>query len=232
MSAVRGHLWPRDRTRRSARGVDPRRPRGRLQPRVHLPQGVRAQGAARGPGPGADAAHPATGRPLRGRELGRGVRRDRPAAVADPGRGPQRVSRSISAIRAPTTWRTCSTAGAAAGAGTRNIYSASTVDQFPKQLVECSDVRHRDDGGRPGRRPDRLPADAGREPARLQRQPDDGARHARTAAGDPGPRGQDRRHRPTPHADRRGGRRAPLHPPGHRRPPPVRRSSTCCSTRV
>ena len=36
------------------------------------------------------------------------------------------------------------------------------------------------------------------------------------------PRRQARRDRPAPHRDRRGGRRAPLHPPRHRRPAAVR----------
>ena len=75
----------------------------------------------------------------------------------------------------------------------------------------------------PGRRPHRLPADAGRQPARVERQPADRARHARPAARrsasaaasvvvvDP------RRSRT---AEVR--RRAPLHPAGHRRALPVR----------
>ena len=41
--------------------------------------------------------------------------------------------------------------------------------------------------------------------------------------GDPRARRQGRRDRPAPHAHRRGGRRAPLHPPGHRRAAAVRR---------
>ena len=101
------------------------------------------------------------------------------------------------------------------------MYSASTVDQIPKQMASGlmfgtgtrAGARHR---------PHRPPADAGRQPAGLQRQPDDRARHARPAARDPRPRRQDRRHRPAAHPHRRGGRRAPLHPPRHRRPAAVR----------
>ena len=74
----------------------------------------------------------------------------------------------------------------------------------------------------PGCRSHRPPPDPRRQPARLQRQPDDRARHARTAAGAPGPRRQDRRDRSASQPDRRGGRRAPLHPPRDRRASAVR----------
>ena len=60
--------------------------------------------------------------------------------------------------------------------GTRNNYSASTVDQFPKQMASAADVRHRHDRAGARRRPDRLPADARRQPAAIERQPDDRAR--------------------------------------------------------
>ena len=71
-------------------------------------------------------------------------------------------------------------------------------------------------------RPHRPPADPRRQPAGLQRQPDDRARHARAAARDPRARRQGRRGRPAAHAHRARGRRAPLHPPGHRRAAAVR----------
>ena len=78
---------------------------------------------------------------------------------------------------------------------------------------------------RPGarRRPHRPPADARRQPARVERQPDaprptcaGRLRAIRDA------RRQVRRRRPAAHADRRGGRRAPLHPARHRRAAAVR----------
>ena len=62
----------------------------------------------------------------------------------------------------------------------------------------------------------------GANPLALQRQPADRARHARPPARDPGARRQGRGDRPAAHAHRRGGRRAPLHPPGHRRAAAVR----------
>ena len=74
----------------------------------------------------------------------------------------------------------------------------------------------------PGPRPHGLPADPRRQPAGVQRLADDRARRARPAAGDPGARRQGRRGRPAAHAHRQGGRRAPLHPPGHRRAAAVR----------
>ena len=73
-----------------------------------------------------------------------------------------------------------------------------------------------------GPRPQRVPARPRREPARLERQPDDRAERARPHPRHPRARRQGRRGRPAPHADRRGGRRAPRDRPGHRRPLPVR----------
>ena len=116
--------------------------------------------------------------------------------------------------------------------GTRNIFSASTVDQYPKQLasalmfgtglsVPIPDLDRTD-----------APADPRRRPDGLQRLADDLARHARPAARDPRARRQDRRRRPAPLAHRRRGRRAPLHPPGHATRCCCSRSSTCCSTRA
>ena len=69
--------------------------RGRLQPRLHLPEGVRDQAAARGPGPPHHAAGAPRRRARRG-ELGRGVRGDRPAPR-------RRCSRSTARTRWPST---------------------------------------------------------------------------------------------------------------------------------
>ena len=104
---------------------------------------------------------------------------------------------------------------------TRNVFTASTVDQMPKQLacalmfgtgttVPVPDV----DRTEP-------PAHARRQPAGLQREPDDGAGHARASARAPRPRRQAGRHRPAPDAHGGDGRRAPLHPARHRRPAAV-----------
>ena len=75
--------WSRVRGRRA----------GRAQPRLHLPEGVRAQAAPRGPRPPDHAAGPARRRAGRG-DLGRGLRGDRPAPVAAARRArPQRGRR-------------------------------------------------------------------------------------------------------------------------------------------
>ena len=69
----------------------------------------------------------------------------------------------------------------------------------------------------PRRRPHRLPADARRQPVRVERQPGDGARLARADRGAAGPWRQARRRRPAaqPHRRRRPTSGSPS--PGHRR---------------
>ena len=67
-------------------------------------------------------------------------------------------------------------------ARTKNVYSASTVDQMPKQVsagLMFGGCAH-DSGSR--RRPHRLPLDARRESVRVERLADDRARHSRPAA--------------------------------------------------
>ena len=96
--------------------------------------------------------------------------------------------------------------------GSKNVFSASTVDQMPKQVSAGLMF------GGPFRIPvpdlDRTgaPADPRRQSAGLQRQPHDRPGRPRPPAWDPGARRQGRRVRPAPQPDRRGGRRAPLHP--------------------
>ena len=83
-----------------------------------------------------DAAAPPAGRDLRGDRLGGGVRGGRPAARADPRTSTAATpSRSISATRPRTTTRALLYGRAAFRTlGSKNIYSASTVDQMPKQV--------------------------------------------------------------------------------------------------
>ena len=83
--------------------------------------------------------------------------------------------------------------------------------------VRRTDVRRDAVGPDPGRGPLRPPAAARREPARVERQPAHRARHARAPARHPRARRQGRGGGPAPHAHRRGGGRAPLHPARHRR---------------
>ena len=114
----------------------------------------------------------------------------------------------------------------------RNLFSASTVDQRPKELSAGLDVRlaAHDPGAR--RRPHRLPAHARRQPVRVERQPGHRARLAGPHRGDASPRRPARRRRPASQPHRRGGRRAPLHPARHRRVPARWRSCTRCSTKA
>ena len=102
--------------------------------------------------------------------------------------------------------------------GSQNVYSRLHGRPDAEADVRGADVRHDALGTDPGRGPLRPPRAARREPARLERQPAHGARHARPPARHPRARRQGRGGRPAPHANRRGGGRAPLHPPGHGRP--------------
>ena len=136
---------------------------------------------------------------------------------------PRRGRRPTSATPTPTTSMRSSTGGCCLKAlGTKNIFSASTVDQMPKHVsaglmfgtmitIPVPDVDRTD-----------YLLMLGRQPARVQRQPADGARHARPAARDPGARRPRRGRRPAPQPHGRGRRRAPLHPARHGRALPVR----------
>ena len=101
--------------------------------------------------------------------------------------------------------RRCSTAASLAQ-GARHAQRLHREHRRPDAQagLRRADVRRRADDPGPRPRPHRLPADPRREPARVQRQPDDGARHARPAARDPRARRQGRRGRPAAHAHRRG----------------------------
>ena len=199
------------------------------------PKGVGAQGAARGPRPAAHAAWSAARRRLRAEAAGtrrsprstsgcrRSSREHGRDAVARLPRQPDRAQPRRAALRPR------------AAQGARHAATstrASTVDQMPKQVA--AGLMFGSGLERPGarRRPHRLPADPRRQPARVQRQPDDRARHARPAARDPRARRQGRRRRPAAHADRRGGRRAPLHPARHRRAAAVRARARARSPRA
>ena len=90
LPALRGHVRPADRDGQRHDQVDPGRRGRRFQPRLHLPEGARAEGAPRGPGPPPPAARPPRWRAAAG-DVGRGVARDRggPRAAARRAR-PQR----------------------------------------------------------------------------------------------------------------------------------------------
>ena len=156
---------------------------------------------------------------LRAGVVGRGVRRDRPP--------PARRSRpSTAATRSPPTSATrrahnlaACIYGRVAAQGAADAQHLQRQHRRPVPQADGlgADVRQRRDGRRARRRPHRPPAHPRRQPAGLQRQPADRARHARAPARDPRARRQGRRRRPAAHAHRARGRRAPLHPPGHRR---------------
>ncbi len=84
-------------------------------------------------------------------------------------------------------------------------------------------------GARP--RPHAVPAGARRQPARLQRQHDDGAGDARPPEGAARARRQAGGRRPAAHRDGARRRPPPLHRAGHRRAASCSRCCTCCSTR-
>ena len=99
------------------------------------PKGFDAQAAARGSRSRAHAARQAR-RPLRRGELGRGLRRDRAAGSGRCVAGPRarRGRRLRRQPQRPQPRRPDLRPGAAAALGTRNVFSASTVDQMPKQV--------------------------------------------------------------------------------------------------
>ena len=201
-----------------------RRRRRRLQPRLPLPEVA---------GPASSSTTTPTGSRRRScaataswsRRAGR--RRSRPSTAGSRRRARATAaatpSPSTSATPAPTaSGPTLYGAPLLKALGTKNIYTASTVDQMPKQVSLGAHVRRRAQRPGPGRRPHRPPADPRRQPAGLQRLAADRARHARPPARDPRARRQGRGHRPAPQPHGQGGLRAPLHPPRHRRAPAVR----------
>ena len=102
-----------------ARLAHPRRPGRRLQPRVHLPQGLDPEAAARGPRPPAHARwSSATARSSRRP----GTRRS-PRSSGACRRSSTRTAAtrwpSTSATRTPTTWPACSTPARSSGRSAR-----------------------------------------------------------------------------------------------------------------
>ena len=236
LSALRGHLRPRARRSRATRSSRSAATRTTSSPTGYIcPKGIALKelhedpdrlrtplvrhrdgefatrpGTRRSPrSTGAPAADPRAARPRRGRRLPRQPDRPQPR-------------------------RRCSTAASSCKAlGTRNVFTGEhgrPDAQAGRRRRCCSatSLTHPD----PRRRPHRLPADARRQPARLERQPDDRARHAPGGSRRIRERGgkvvvvDPRRTR-----DRRGRRRARCHPPRHRRPAAARDGRTCSSTR-
>ena len=133
---LRGDVRHRHRAPRRPGALDQARSRRRPEPRPHLPQGGRAQGHPRGPGPAAsaDAAH---GGRMDGDLLAGSLRRGR-AAHRRGARAPRqrRGGASTSATRSCTTWARCSaSATSSAPCAPSNLYSATSVDQLPHMMA-------------------------------------------------------------------------------------------------
>ena len=108
---------------------------------------------------------------------------------------------------------------------THNRYSATSVDQLPHHLAATTMFGHMLILPVPDIDRTAILPRARRQPPRLQRQHDDRAGDAAPAQGAEGPRGPAGGRGSAAHRDRRARRHAPLHPPGHRRPPPRRAGS-------
>ena len=180
---LRGHLRPRGHGRAATGGQGPRRRRGRVLARLPVPEGRRVEGPPRRPGPAAHADGPRRRRRAAAGELGGGVgaiAERLPALIETHGRDAVAVyigNPAAHGLAALLYGRVLLKA-----IGTRSIYSASTVDQRPKEISSGLMFGARAVGPDPGRRPHAAPADAGRQPARVERLADDRAGHARPPA--------------------------------------------------
>ena len=157
LPAVRGVLRPG--THRSRRpGPERTRPRrGRAQHRVHLPQGRRTAGPARGPGPTAHATHQAQWR-VRDRQLARGVCRDRaPPARGDSGPWPRRGGRGGRQSGGPQDRSVAVPAAPAQGPGNAQFLQRGHAGPDSAPPRERTDVRPMDDRARAGRSWSALP---------------------------------------------------------------------------
>ena len=117
--------------------TDPGRPRRRVLPRLHLPEGIDAEATARRPRSAPPADDQARRRARRGR-VGRGVGGDRARPRRDDRPARSRVDRRLR--RQPVGAQPVGDvvrAVAAHRAGTRQQYSASTVDQMPRQVASA-----------------------------------------------------------------------------------------------
>ena len=150
--------------------------------------------------------------------MGRGLRGDRPASVADPRRARKELGRRLH--RQPERAQPLGArlwAGVAAGAGHAEHLLRIHGRPDAQEGVRRPHVRHDAVRAGAGRGPHGPPSDPGREPAGLEREPAHGTGHARPPAPDSRARRQGRGGRPAPHTHHRGRRRAPLHPARHGR---------------
>ena len=232
---MRGDLRPGAHARRRGRGPEGARGRaGRLQPGVPVPEGHVAARAARGPRP---AAHAARQGPRRRSPRGRAGRRRSRRSTAACRRSMAEHGRDAVAVYNgnPTAHNLAALLYGRLllkALGTKNLFSASTVDQQPKQLAVAHLFGTGLSRAAPRPRPHRPPARARRQPDGLEREPHDGPRRAPAPARDPRARRADRRRRPAPHAHGAGGRRARRHPARGPTPSSCWRWCTCSSPRT
>ena len=157
--------------------------RRRLQPRLHLPEGLDAPAAPRRPRPAAPAAGQAR-RPIRGgewEEAWQGSPTGSRPVIDEHGRGQPRGLRRQP--ERPQPRRAALQPGRSSRRWARATCSRRrTVDQRPKEISSALvfGAALTDAGARP--RPHRPPADPRRQPVRLQRQPRHRARLARAAS--------------------------------------------------
>ena len=223
VSPLRGDVRARAASRRPRDHARARRPGRRVQSRVPLPEGHRAEaarGRSRSDPPAARAATATRSTKCRGT---RRSRRSTPGSRRSASSTAPTRSRCTSATRA----RTISPGLVYSrvllqAARTKNVFSASTVDQMPKQVsaglmfggaltIPVPDVDRTDYLLMLGANPY---ASNGS----LMTAPDMPGRLAGAAR----PRRQARRRRSAPHEDRGGSRRTPPDPARDRRPLPVR----------
>ena len=177
--AVRGHVRAAARDRGRDRAADPRRRGGSVLAGLHLPEGIDPRLAARGSRPPAPAARPPRRRARRG-ELGRGLRRGR-ATTHAAARG-TRPRRRGGLLRQPERAQLRQLPGdQAAREGARDEERLLGLDRRSDAQARLLRARLRSpaDDPRARHRPHRPAAPPRRQPARVERQPRDGARLAR-----------------------------------------------------
>ena len=187
LPVVRGHVRSRDHDGRRRREADPRRPRRRvLAAGSSARRARRSSSSRRIPTGCARRSCVATASSSRRRGTRPGT------AVAErPGPGSRRAAERNAVAVYLGNPNSHTLAGGLyvrpllKASGTRNVFSASTVDQMPKHVSSglLFGNPNADSGARP--RSHRLPADAGRQPLRVERQPVHRARLPGPARGDP-----------------------------------------------
>jgi hypothetical protein len=210
---------------RGGGGAHPLHPRGRrgsLQPRLHLPQGGGAAGRPRGPGPPAAPAAPARVG-LGGGGLGRSAGRGGRASGRDPGRArPGGGGRLPGQPHRPQLRLHPLQPAPAAQPGHAQPLLGHVRRPAPADAGRAPHVRPPAPAAHTGPGPHELLPGLRRQPAGLERQPDDGAGRRAPPQGDARARGPAGGGGSTADGDGGHGRSARPHPAGHRRPAAAR----------